>query len=982
MSFNNEPLASRAGDAKSQPPSSPMPSGPRVGERELGQDEPMDQETAGQFGSPTPFTVNVLNRETGCYICRMLMIECDGHKPECQNCLRDGTECCRYPPDTPDYGGIDWDLVRLTRERNSSLGPRQDLADLPVASASGSVMEGLSDFHDSEGEQDSAVRPDHSRSRSRTRSLKFSEDLDETDLDGVKYREFLKKMREQKRRMGVAYAGIWKRTIAECADAGDTDEKPHSAENNLLEGEEVSRDPIDGLKTFDWRSADEELNEFLASGTSDEDWVEDEDDREGKKPYVDTEMDRDGEFRLPFQKSSLSGKGLSFTAEESFPPASPVALEDMDSSASHVSELESILSEAPSLASSQSSIPIDVNTGAVEELRALLFLNETLRPLYEEAIHKVGAERFQRNFRRLLLRYGRALGSEATTPLQIQAARFVRFAAFRISVQIKDSLVTISEKEESGPVLEARAKVLAYLRQMEEAKTAATEDDELDGSDDESIYDPEEETALRTLETVKAFMVSSTAFSDLCASLKDWLNPDKHEGVGLLVRDSGTCEKSPEPFENTTGLPKMTPASTVKTAGHTENVPGSENTSGRPESTKGLPENEPRPPEQFLGLCKDKSDPCAEHHAPCERRPRPYQRGTPIFNGQIRRPWWKYYTNIVSDFVQNKVPKGYVRVSWNCRCGDRLRIQVPETQHQAAVAFAQQVASPNSTINSQTSISGSSTTGSTAGFESTTSRPGSPNTIPSDPDLGPDAETSGQPPDPFIPAGTKQFMLLVVNTRTPNGLRHIRKLKNVEVTDVTCSEELFLRLQTAYHDLRNSSPMSKNPFTVPKTMHYVKLQLLPFTKSGAVVGPYEVNSIPSRKEVQERRYAFSPCPPLIGSLPMPPDIFMHSFLDPADHFGPMVVSILPKKLHHQLCTASMNSTGWGFYIVEGINWPLVVSTTVVTVFGITILAIVWSECTGDIQGGMGIGQFGIGVVAVLASVWALYITIEKPDCVV
>ncbi|KAK0724877.1 hypothetical protein B0H67DRAFT_117931 [Lasiosphaeris hirsuta] len=134
---------------------------------------------------------------------------------------------------------------------------------------------------------------------------------------------------------------------------------------------------------------------------------------------------------------------------------------------------------------------------------------------------------------------------------------------------------------------------------------------------------------------------------------------------------------------------------------------------------------------------------------------------------------------------------------------------------------------------------------------------------------------------------------------------------------------MFRRLQSDYCQLRNS----RSPLLAPKAMHYVKVQLLHLQKSGECVGNYEVNSTPSRKEVLNQEYAFSPCPPLMGNLPMPPDIFMHAFLDPADHLGPMAVEMLPKKLWRALAWDGRVHDhfniphGWGFYIVEGINWP-------------------------------------------------------------
>jgi len=179
---------------------------------------------------------------------------------------------------------------------------------------------------------------------------------------------------------------------------------------------------------------------------------------------------------------------------------------------SDTSDLESIISEAPSVASSRSSVPADIDLSAVEELRTLLLTNEALVPLYEVAISKIGPEKFYRNFRRLLLRFGRALGSEATSPVQLKAARFVRFAASRVSMQIKDGITNKDVKKQDRGRLNVKA-LEDHLKQIQDVD---------DSSDEDSEHDPED-ASLQTLEGVKSFMLSSTAFSDLCRSLRLWL---------------------------------------------------------------------------------------------------------------------------------------------------------------------------------------------------------------------------------------------------------------------------------------------------------------------------------------------------------------------------------------------------------------------------------------------------------------------------
>ena len=191
---------------------------------------------------------------------------------------------------------------------------------------------------------------------------------------------------------------------------------------------------------------------------------------------------------------------------------------------------------------------------------------------------------------------------------------------------------------------------------------------------------------------------------------------------------------------------------------------------------------------------------------------------------------------------------------------------------------------------------------------------------------------------------------------------------------------MFHALRTSYSAIRRNK--NWNPFLTPKTMHYINFQLLFLQKSGECVGAYEVNSIPSRKEVLNQEYAFSPCPPQIGKLPLPPDIFMHGFLDPGDHFGDMAVEMLPKKLWGPLRWDARQHdrynvpSGWGFYIIEGINWGMVSWVAGVVLGGVTVLTVTWSVWAGDVQGGTGLGQYCLSVLTLSVSVWLLRYSVQ------
>ncbi|KAK7911662.1 HC-toxin efflux carrier TOXA [Apiospora marii] len=199
------------------------------------------------------------------------------------------------------------------------------------------------------------------------------------------------------------------------------------------------------------------------------------------------------------------------------------------------------------------------------------------------------------------------------------------------------------------------------------------------------------------------------------------------------------------------------------------------------------------------------------------------------------------------------------------------------------------------------------------------------------------------------------------------------KLDQVELTHVGQDEVLFRHIREAYRKTRGS--LTRNPFVVPKAVEYVKFDLIRRYKSGECVGNYETNSIPSQKEVRGGEYAFFPCPPRIGPLPIQSHLFMHSLLNPGDHSGNLAVQQLPKKVGTKLaCTSGhMNghtastpsSCGWGIYIVEGPNIALVVWLLGAGLLSVFLLTTVWAAVYKDVQAGMGIGQFGLALLALL-----------------
>ncbi len=240
-----------------------------------------------------------------------------------------------------------------------------------------------------------------------------------------------------------------------------------------------------------------------------------------------------------------------------------------------------------------------------------------------------------------------------------------------------------------------------------------------------------------------------------------------------------------------------------------------------------------------------------------------------------------------------------------------------------------------------------------------------------------------EPQHPIVPPGTKRYVLLCVNSGS-----HRINLTHVNVTHIGHDEVLFQQIKAAYAELRGNQ--ARNILIVARTMQYIEVLLIPIgilryqtnksqfelvlrRKSGECIGNFEKDSIPPEEKVLEQEYAFKPCPPTIGKLPIPPHIFMHSFQDPGDHTGSLAIERLPKKLRQKLSCGNNQlnvPVGWGIYIVEGYNWKLIIRCAGSGFLATFILTVIWCLVKKDIQGGTGIGQYSIATIALALAMFA------------
>ncbi|KAK4447974.1 hypothetical protein QBC34DRAFT_381806 [Podospora aff. communis PSN243] len=221
-----------------------------------------------------------------------------------------------------------------------------------------------------------------------------------------------------------------------------------------------------------------------------------------------------------------------------------------------------------------------------------------------------------------------------------------------------------------------------------------------------------------------------------------------------------------------------------------------------------------------------------------------------------------------------------------------------------------------------------------------------------------------------------KFILLCVNQGAQIRLRQIK------VQPLWNDEALFERLLTSYQDVRKG-PRWKNWLVGPQSMRYVKLELLQRLLSGQVVGNIELDSIPPLEQVTAGNYEYSPCPPRIGRFPLDPRLVMHSFLHPEDHLGSVGLTSLPKKLNGPLrsqgdARAGQRPEGWGIYIVEGYRWSLFRKIGFCATVVSMVLSVSWCFCTGDVQGGTGVGNLCMAFLGALLCVVLLGIKVAGP----
>jgi hypothetical protein len=128
-----------------------------------------------------------------------------------------------------------------------------------------------------------------------------------------------------------------------------------------------------------------------------------------------------------------------------------------------------------------------------------------------------------------------------------------------------------------------------------------------------------------------------------------------------------------------------------------------------------------------------------------------------------------------------------------------------------------------------------------------------------------------------------------------------------------------------------------------------------------------------------RDYKYSPVP-LQPLPPMPAEVFLHYFQygDAENvHRSSYWLQRLPTRLEARIVDApEIPVWGWGIYIVEGPNRPVIFWITVITIFSSILAAILWSSLQEDIQGGTALGSLIIAMPTVVMAAFLFKLTVE------
>ncbi|KAJ6028867.1 hypothetical protein N7540_004443 [Penicillium herquei] len=613
---------------------------------------------------------------------------------------------------------------------------------------------------------------------------------------------------------------------------------------------------------------------------------------------------------------------------------------DTKSSMCEQSDIESIFS-TDSFLSSQSSQG-EITSIAISELTHLLLIDDELMLLYPMAISRVGPDRFQRNFARILRNYGRSLNGEASNELQHQAAHFVRQSARRTAAQIRLSLMRDSGELPIGKNLELdvskSARVNAWIESQTGGRPNSDDDadpDELSAGSDSDSSESCQRTPLGTLEQVKDFMVSTKAFPSLRQEFRDWLEvkrKDRRKNVDQKI------EASPAVHEDcSTSYPNI----------------------GEGYRLNDLAESEPdREADEIVVLVASNGE---YLQSASGRLPSDFGCGElsyldvrELSAGGLERFRRRLLNSVAAVGTQSQNPPGSIRLEpppqahLNTGLSSNLPIQNRVPHH---------LSSPSTQL--EDTQAGSATS---------------------------------QNHDP-------QFVLLCMNTKNSTVLVHI------EVSSLTNDQYFFQQMYQEYRRVREKHEFSfsmivplwiRNFFCAVSTrlsrllslsrlfhfpsilrptlpeMRLFKIASGDFVRFSLVpIGMdhcprwFKTREFPPKAEVQAGRYLYAPVPMEDVEFS---DIPLQHLLKPGLHTDKFWITTFPKKLQDLLVRLPGNNghrvIGWGIRMNESLNWVVILPSILIMLLAIGVGVILYAAITSDNSSAFGLGAFLMAMLTV------------------
>ena len=216
------------------------------------------------------------------------------------------------------------------------------------------------------------------------------------------------------------------------------------------------------------------------------------------------------------------------------------------------SDAESVESGINSVASSFALVFSDrLCLPAADELVTCLLQNAELSVVYKAALEsrQMGADRFERNFRRILNQYSRDLNKEARTRGQILAADLVRRRSRYIANTLRQKLEGPRRGYRHDQILHGKdrgnlrcLKFEQYLRSMKPLLSSS--DEELSSSDTDTSDDNFDDK-LPKFPQVIDFMFTSAAFLTLRATVWQLVDHSLQLKLGRLTAEIECCPATP-----------------------------------------------------------------------------------------------------------------------------------------------------------------------------------------------------------------------------------------------------------------------------------------------------------------------------------------------------------------------------------------------------------------------------------------------------